>query len=235
MFKQPTRAGSPRRPRRVHRRPGRPISTAGEDGMARRIQEAAVRYVIANGLENLSLQNLADKLNISRTLPLHHFGSRRGLLGAIAAYGFDELTVRLQRLRESLPSGPKAIGQLAMVYARFALGQPNLYRAMHADEFWHPAAITEAPKRAQDWIDAATGTREIAFDEFRKAIQGRSPDPQRNVAARVITALTDGFLFQTLEENVDANETTDNQLATLHSLIELALNGVAPRPRAQSD
>jgi hypothetical protein len=43
-----------------------------------------------------------------------------------------------------------------------------------------------------------------------------------------VTALTDGFLFQTLEENVGASETMAGRLEYLRELIDLTLTGLIP-------
>ena len=91
------------------RRRGPKFTGVGTEETARRILRAAVRLVEDRGLEALSLRTLAESpdLNVTRSAPLHYFGSTLGLLGAIAARAFQELTdrARAQRGRDSAGHG----------------------------------------------------------------------------------------------------------------------------------
>jgi hypothetical protein len=49
-----------------------------------------------------------------------------------------------------------------------------------------------------------------------------------DLAAHAVTALTDGFLFQILEENVGVVRTTEGRLAYLTALVDLTLAGISP-------
>jgi AcrR family transcriptional regulator len=53
-------------------------------GQAReRLLDAAIGYVVANGLTDLSLRHLASELGTSHRMLIHHFGSKAGLWVAI--------------------------------------------------------------------------------------------------------------------------------------------------------
>lgn len=53
-------------------------------GQAReRLLDAAIDYVVANGLTDLSLRRLASELGTSHRMLIHHFGSKAGLWVAI--------------------------------------------------------------------------------------------------------------------------------------------------------
>lgn len=93
----------PARPTRTPRR----RRTAEE--ARRRILEAAQRRLVADGPEGLRLQELARDLGISHPAILHHFGSREGLLSALAAHGVRGLNEELaRRIRE----GPVDLGEI---------------------------------------------------------------------------------------------------------------------------
>lgn len=49
------------------------------------------------------------------------------------------------------------------------------------------------------------------------------------MAAQVLTALVDGYLFQSLEENVDSTLTLDQRLAYVARLVTVTLNGLGAR------
>jgi hypothetical protein len=67
-------------------------------------------------------------------------------------------------------------------------------------------------------------------DEARKAgaIKNTPPD----VAAQVLTALVDGYLFQSLEENVDATQTLDRAWLR-EAPRDVTLTGLAARGAAR--
>jgi AcrR family transcriptional regulator len=226
--------------RTVHRRPGPRFTHEDKRATERRIQEAAVRLVTKRGLKDLTLRALGalPELRISGTAALHYFGSMPGLLGAIAAHGFDEVSGRLHRVRESVTPGIDSIRQLGLEYARFGLENPHLYRAIHAGRFWHSTtASRQATERAQRWIDRAVGARNCVVEEFLLAVRdaqraGAVRDVSIALAAHVVTTLTDGFLFQTLEEHVGATKTMDEQLEDFERLLDLTLAGFIP-PRDQ--
>src|SRR5215510_3827207 len=44
------------------------------------------------GLAELSLRRIASEVGVSQVAPKHHFGNKEGLLAAIAASGFRDLT-----------------------------------------------------------------------------------------------------------------------------------------------
>jgi AcrR family transcriptional regulator len=55
-----------------------------DTGTAReRLLEAAIEYVVGNGLTDLSLRRLAAELGTSHRMLIHHFGSKAGLWVAI--------------------------------------------------------------------------------------------------------------------------------------------------------
>ena len=58
--------------------------------------------------------------------PRHHFGTKRGLLTAIATRGFEELAARLVALREA---GAPLV-EIGVAYVRFALENPAAFHVM---------------------------------------------------------------------------------------------------------
>jgi len=124
-----------------------------------------------------------------------------------------------------------AIVSVSIAYAQFGLENPRLYQAIHTAELWHSAvADTGASKR--DWVKAARDARDRAFVEFRRAVSeaqnaGALNRTPTDVAAQAMTALVDGYLFQALEENVDADHTLEKRLEYVARLVAVILNGLA--------
>jgi AcrR family transcriptional regulator len=185
------------------------------------------------GLDALNFRSLGARpeLDITGTAPLYYFGSKVGLLGAVAEQGFGEVAARLRDVRSKATPGMDAIVSVSIAYAQFGLENPRLYQAIHTAELWHSAvADTGASKR--DWVKAARDARDRAFVEFRRAVSeaqnaGALNRTPTDVAAQAMTALVDGYLFQALEENVDADHTLEKRLEYVARLVAVILNGLA--------
>lgn len=266
------------------RRRGPRFTGISTDETARKIQLAAVRLVTDRGLEALSLRTLAESpdLDVTRSAPLHYFGSTLGLLGAIAAYAFEELTALARARRQggwtsavhevvddtearareldqrvrgmadhtswwgSEPRSPgESVVQLVLSYAQFGLERPHLYRAMHAAWLWtsvgqhgrRQGAMSERTRaKAQPWMQRALVARGAAFNELVLAVRDaqeagelRAGPPDE--VAHVFTAVVDGYLFQSFEDQVGAGQSTAHRLAYLKRLLELTMQGLAVQPR----
>jgi len=183
-------------------------------------------------LDALNFRSLGARpeLDITGTAPLYYFGSKVGLLGAVAEQGFGEVAARLRDVRSKATPGMDAIVSVSIAYAQFGLENPRLYQAIHTAELWHSAvADTGASKR--DWVKAARDARDRAFVEFRRAVSeaqnaGALNRTPTDVAAQAMTALVDGYLFQALEENVD-DLTVEKRLEYVRRLVAVILNGLA--------
>lgn len=92
------------------------------------VLERAAVVVAADGPHRLTLRALASDLGVSHTAPRHHFGSRTGLLTALAAEGFDRLGDRLRDTRESGGS----FLDLGVTYVTFAAEYPGHFQVMFA-------------------------------------------------------------------------------------------------------
>jgi len=88
----------------------------------------AAEIIAEDGVGALSLRALANDLGVSHTAPRHHFGSREGVLSALAAEGFHRLEAEL----ESVPHEESVyrLLELGVAYVRFAVEHPAHYALM---------------------------------------------------------------------------------------------------------
>jgi len=91
-------------------------------GVARRIAEL-------EGWPNVTVRRLADEISYSQPVLYAHFGSREGVLAAVAIEGFKEIGLALEKTRKR-PESESAIEALASAYLAFAALSPALYEAM---------------------------------------------------------------------------------------------------------
>jgi AcrR family transcriptional regulator len=196
--------------------------------------------VSTRGLTALSFSAVADDVEVTRTAPLYYFGSRDGLLAAIAEYSFDELMNRLREQRAAGDESERTVKKLASTYADYAFRNPELYRVMHASDLWQAATVMHTPKRmteasaskAEMWIQRAVRARNTGFREFISAIKAaqaagrlRKEESPWDVA-HVVTAIVDGFLFHYFQEYVARNLTLKARLAYVDKLLDLAFGGL---------
>ncbi|KQW06243.1 transcriptional regulator [Leifsonia sp. Root4] len=103
--------------------------------LRRTLLEAAARSLETDGIDALSLRQLARDAGVSHAAPSRHFRDKQALLDALAEDGFVRMSAALERASgaESATS-PAAVrarfDALARAYVAFALAQPTLLALM---------------------------------------------------------------------------------------------------------
>jgi AcrR family transcriptional regulator len=101
------------------------------DRQARRAQilSAARRIAELEGWPNVTVRRLSDEISYSQPVLYAHFGSREGILNAVAIGGFQELGQVLEKAKKRVRSG-NPIESVAAAYLEFAASSPALYEVM---------------------------------------------------------------------------------------------------------
>jgi AcrR family transcriptional regulator len=101
------------------------------DKQARRAQiiSAARRIAELEGWSNVTVRRLSDEISYSQPVLYAHFGSREGILAAVAIEGFQELGLALEKARKRVKRG-NAVESVAAAYLEFAASSPALYEVM---------------------------------------------------------------------------------------------------------
>src|SRR4051794_14898154 len=117
-------ATKPARPNRIAERKLR-------DRQARRAQiiNAARRIAELEGWSNVTVRRLSDEISYSQPVLYAHFGSREGILAAVAIEGFQEIGLALEKARKRAKRG-NTVEAVATAYLEFAVSSPALYEAM---------------------------------------------------------------------------------------------------------
>lgn len=102
------------------------------------------------GLEGLSLRELARQTGVSHGAPRRHFADRQALLDALAESGFARLGAQLRGAAESAGEGYEArLRATATAYVRFAISDAALLELMFAGKQREQAgALHQAADRA---------------------------------------------------------------------------------------
>src|SRR6516162_2097141 len=101
------------------------------DRQARRAQiiSAARRVAELEGWSNVTVRRLSDEISYSQPVLYAHFGSRGGILAAVAVEGFQELGLALEKARKRVKRGG-TVESVAAAYLEFAASSPALYEVM---------------------------------------------------------------------------------------------------------
>ena len=100
----------------------------------------AERTLREQGVEQLSLRDLARQVGVSHAAPRRHFADRQALLDALAGAGFarlaDEVATAIEDAGPDFRARLRATGA---TYVRFATEDPALMELMFAAKSAHPA------------------------------------------------------------------------------------------------
>src|SRR3954449_13409450 len=92
---------------------------------ARRAQiiSAARRIAELEGWSNVTVRRLSDEISYSQPVLYAHFGSRDGILTAVAMEGFQELGLALKKARKRAKRG-NTVDSVAVAYLEFPASSP---------------------------------------------------------------------------------------------------------------
>ena len=101
------------------------------DKQARRAQivSTARRIAELEGWSNVTVRRLSDEISYSQPVLYAHFGSREGILAAVAIEGFQEIGLALEKARKRVKRG-NTVESVAAAYLEFAASSPALYEVM---------------------------------------------------------------------------------------------------------
>jgi AcrR family transcriptional regulator len=101
------------------------------DKQARRAQiiSAARHIAELEGWSNVTVRRLSDEISYSQPVLYAHFGSREGILAAVAIEGFEELGLAMEKARKRVKPG-NTVESVAAAYLDFATSSPALYEVM---------------------------------------------------------------------------------------------------------
>lgn len=90
----------------------------------------AAEVVADTGIHGLSLRAIAAEIGVSHTAPRHHFGSRNGLVTALATEGYHLLADAVDAVLEA----GGTFADTGVAYVRFADEHPGYFTVMFGSE-----------------------------------------------------------------------------------------------------
>jgi AcrR family transcriptional regulator len=140
--------------------PTRPVGEHFDGDLRRALMNAAIAALTDDGADHLSLRDVARRAGVSHAAPAHHFGTKAGLLTAVATEGFELFAVHLSAAAQPVGDEPATqLAALGRAYAEFAERYPA-----HFEVMFRPWLI-----QADDPAFAAAG--DAAFELLRSYIE----------------------------------------------------------------
>ena len=138
------------------------------DKQARRAQiiSAARRIAELEGWSNVTVRRLSDEISYSQPVLYAHFGSREGILTAVAIEGFQELGLALEKARIRAKRG-NAVESVAAAYLEFAASSPARYEVMFSLSLTIPFGDPATPPELR-----------FGFSQLLELFQGHSSKPE---------------------------------------------------------
>ncbi|WP_194834538.1 TetR/AcrR family transcriptional regulator [Nocardia sp. XZ_19_369] len=112
------------------------------------ILAAAADQIASDGVDAVSLRELARRAGVSHAAPAHHFGDRAGVLTALAIEGFELLAAELTQAGADFR-------EVAVAYIRFAREHPGHFDVM----FRHSLLRADDPRLAEARTKSAAALR----------------------------------------------------------------------------
>jgi AcrR family transcriptional regulator len=148
------------------------MNDAQLDSPRDRLVRTSLDLIAAEGLEGMSLRNIARRAGVSHGAPLRHFASLADLLAEVAAHGFRTLSEAIEKSGAQLAPGVGPLARLragSRAYVECAVANPALFALMFRPE------LLDATTRATD----ATAAPRSSASSCRCA-QRRMPDGIRS-------------------------------------------------------
>ena len=146
---------------------------------AAQIIGAARRIAELEGWPSVTVRRLSEEISYSQPVLYAHFGSREGILAAVALEGFGEIGLALEKARKRAKGG-KAVASVAAAYLEFAAASPALYEAMFSLGLSLPFGEEAVPPEMR-----------FAFGQLLELFQGQ--ELKREVLAELFWASLHGI------------------------------------------
>jgi AcrR family transcriptional regulator len=174
------------------------------DKQERRAQiiSAARRIAELEGWPNVTVRRLSDEISYSQPVLYSHFGSREGILAAVAIEGFQEIGLALEKARKRVKNG-NPVEAVAATYLEFAASSPALYEVMFSLSLSVPFGEAATPPELR-----------FAFSQLLELFQGQSSK------AEVLTELFWASLHGIAELTANKRFPRSRQKERVRALVE---------------
>lgn len=184
--------------------PGRPRrKRAGQyhhGDLRRALVAEALRTIQTQGVEQLTLRAVGEKLGVSRTALYRHFSDKQALLAAVGREGFRMLRTALIDAWEQHGRGRAGFEAMGTAYVRFAAEHPSHYRVMFG-------GFLESCEKDAEFVAEATGAFQALVDALvaqQQAGLARGDDPLTQ--AHFVWAVVHGIAMLVIDGQLQGSD-----------------------------
>ena len=149
-----------------------------KQGRRAQILSAARRIAECEGWSHVTVRRLSDEISYSQPVLYAHFGSREGILAAVAIEGFEELGLALEESRKRVQRGNR-VESVTSAYLEFAASSPALYEVMFSlslsvpfDDTATPPELRFAFSQLLELFPAQSSKSEVLSELFWASLHG---------------------------------------------------------------
>lgn len=176
---------------------------------------AGLETLSEQGMDGLSLRNVAKKIGVSHTAPYNHFSDKQALLAAISTAGHEQLNkILLDTFEKFKDASPNIISEIAWAYLQFAMDNPAKFKLMFSGALEEE---TDHPNFVEISLKNISLLEEIIVFSQRK---GQIAEGNVQIIAIRLWSLVHGFTYLMLE-NQFPREYIQNQ--DLKELLKAAI------------
>jgi AcrR family transcriptional regulator len=203
----------------------RPKRDAYHHGDLRRtLLDFAFAHVERNGVDTLSLREVAREAGVSHAAPYRHFPTRDALIAAMAEEGFALLRQMLVETTRDEPDPLVRFRKQGEAFIRFASAHPAHYRVMFSRRVphgpGHPALEEAGTAAMRELIEVIA--------DCQKAHRLRSGNRERMAVAA--WAMVHGMATLLVDGQIDRGRLTPaRQAALIREVVEVVARGLAPK------
>ena len=161
---------------------------------------SALDIIEQDGLEQLSMRTLSDKIGVSRSALYHHFKNKNDLLAAIAEHGFDRLNTMMERYGPTEQRQLGHIEEAILDYLKFATEHPAQYGLMFGKTLWQSDGETAFQRHAKSCFKQFVAL----FDALQKQGHLNTQEPPL-MLAQIIWSSLHGIATLTNDSVLAAN------------------------------
>lgn len=142
------------------------------EDLRRRILDASLGLIAAEGLEAFSMREVARRAGVSHQAPYHHFPDREAIMAALVAEGFTMLRADTLAAGEDVGDPYARLSAIGKAYVEFGMRHPAHFKLMFRSEWVRAEKHEEAQTCAEgafavlaEAIAAIAGARNDANDQ----------------------------------------------------------------------
>jgi AcrR family transcriptional regulator len=168
-------------------RPGKkPAKSYHHGDLRRALLDEALHTIQTDGVEQLTLRTVGERLGVSRSALYRHFADKQSLLATVGTEGFRMLRQAIADAWDRNGRGRRGFEAIGKAYLQFAVGQPSHYRVMFG-------GFIESAAKDDHFVAEAKAAFQVLVDglvEQQNAGEVRRDDPV--LMARFVWALFHG-------------------------------------------